>query len=127
MSPPRRSSAKRPWRLFRYLLLALLVLVAATSLALALGLGYVDRLRSPLVAALSAALGGEVTSERLVLGLAGLTPRLTLEQVVLLGRVDPDGPPPVDPAAPTPVDPAEGTRVPRLHLDLDLPASLIAG
>ena len=127
MSPPRRSSAKRPWRLFRYLLLALLVLVAATSLALALGLGYVDRLRSPLVAALSAALGGEVTSERLVLGLAGLTPRLTLEQVVLHGRVDPDGPPPVDPAAPTPVDPAEGTRVPRLHLDLDLPASLIAG
>lgn len=186
MSPPRRSSARRRWRPFRYLLLALLVLVAATSLALALGLGlgYVDRLRPPLMAAMSAALGREVTSERLHLRLAGLTPRLTLEQAVLHGRVDPAGPPPVhpttptpvvalaptppfdpaaappadpapaptvdpavmipgepaavfpaesvaptrvDPATSTPVEPAVGTRVPRLHLDLDLPASLIAG
>ena len=150
MSPHRRSSARRPWRLFRYLLLALLVLVAAASLAL--GLGYTDGLRPHLMAALSAALGREVTGERLHLGLAGLTPRLTLEQVVLHGRVDPAGPPPVDLVAPTPVvalaptppydpaavppadpaqaptvDPAVRTRVPRLHLDLDLPASLIAG
>ncbi len=190
MSPPRRSSARRRWRPFRYLLLALLVLVAAGSLAL--GLGYADGLRPPLMAALSAALGREVASERLHLRLVGLTPRLTLEQVVLHGRVDPDGPRPVDPVAPTqvvalapippfdpavappadpapaptvdpavmiprdpaaappadpvaltpihpavptrvdlatatPVDPAGVTRVPRLHLDLDLPASLIAG
>ena len=125
MSPPRRSSARRRWRPFRYPLLALLVLVAAASLAL--GLGYADRLRPPLMAALSAALGREVTSERLHLGLAGLTPRLTLDKVVVHGRVDPAGPPPVGPEATTSVDPAGGIRVPRLHLDLDLPASLIAG
>ncbi len=110
MSPPRRSSAWRRWRLFRYLLPALLVplLVAGLALGVAWGLGYVDRLRPPLMASLSAALGTEVASERLHLGLAGLTPRLTLEQVVLGNSADA----------------ATQTRLPRLHLDVDLPASL---
>ena len=104
MSPPRRSSVRRRWRLFRYPLLALLVLFTAVGL----GLGYADRLRPPLMAALSAALGQEVTSDRLRLGVAGLAPRLTLEQVVLQSRIDP----------------GQQIRVPRLHLDVDLPASL---
>lgn len=106
MSLSRRSSARRRWRLFRYLLPALLVPFMVAGVAL--GLGYADRLRPPLTSALSAALDTEVASERLSLGLAGWAPRLTLERVVL-GN---------------PTDAASQTRLPRLHLDVDLLASL---
>ena len=75
MSLSRRSSARRRWRLFRYLLPALLVPFMVAGVAL--GLGYADRLRPPLTSALSAALDMEVASERLSLGLAGWAPRLT--------------------------------------------------
>lgn len=107
MSPPQRSPAGRTRR---YLFRTILGLSLLGALGLALAIGYLDRLREPLIAGLSAALGMEVGLERLGLGLAGWSPRLTLEGLVLGGSDD---------AAPP-------LRLPRLHLELDPRASLAA-
>ncbi|MCC7279302.1 MAG: hypothetical protein IT487_13435, partial [Chromatiaceae bacterium] len=100
-----RPRASRLWRFLLILSLAVGLLLAGLSLARPWA---EDWLRAPLAAALTERLGLETRLSRLHLGLAGLVPRVTLEEVDLLA----------------PGDPIPRLQLRRLHLDLDPLASL---
>ena len=100
-----RPRVSRLWRFLLILSLAVGLLLAGLSLARPWA---EDWLRAPLAAALTERLGLETRLSRLHLGLAGLVPRVTLEEVDLLA----------------PGDPVPRLHLRRLHLDLDPLASL---
>lgn len=100
----RRPIASRLWRFSLITSLVLVLLLVGVGLAKHLA----ERLREPLAAALTTRLGLEVRLGHLSLGLAGLVPRVTLEEVDLM----------------SPGDPSPQLHLRRLHLDLDPLASL---
>ncbi|MFZ1536662.1 MAG: AsmA-like C-terminal region-containing protein [Chromatiaceae bacterium] len=99
-----RPLASRLWRFFLTVSLVLGLLLAGVSLATR----FADRLREPLATALTTRLGLVVHLSGLHLGLVGLMPRITLEDVDLI----------------SPGDPIPQLHLRRLHLDLDPLASL---
>jgi uncharacterized protein YhdP len=105
MSPVPRPLASRLWRFLVIFSLVVGLPLAAVSLAMPV---VEDWLRAPLAAALTERLGLETRLSRFHLGLAGLVPRVTLEEVDLLA----------------PGDPLPRLHLRRLHLDLDPLASL---
>ena len=105
MSPVPRPLASRRWRFLVIFSLVVGLPLAAVSLAMPV---VEDWLRAPLAAALTERLGLETRLSRFHLGLAGLVPRVTLEEVDLLA----------------PGDPLPRLHLRRLHLDLDPLASL---
>jgi uncharacterized protein (TIGR02099 family) len=105
MSPVSRPLASRLWRFLVIFSLVVGLPLAAVSLAMPV---VEDWLRAPLAAALTERLGLETRLSRFHLGLAGLVPRVTLEEVELL----------------PPGDPIPRLHLRRLRLDLDPLASL---
>ena len=105
MPPFPRPLASRLWRFLLILSLVVGLPLAAVSLAMPFA---EDWLREPLATAMRERLGLETRLSRFHLGLVGLVPRVTLEDVDLLA----------------PGDPIPQLHLRRLHLDLDPLASL---